>query len=52
VEIPTMHTFSAIELPNSAYKRFFNHYLLNYRIHDTVPVQEGDFYDIQPAFPK
>jgi hypothetical protein len=52
VEIPTMHSFSAVELPNPAYKRFFNHYLLNYRIHDTVPVADGDFYDIQPAFPK
>jgi ABC-type branched-subunit amino acid transport system substrate-binding protein len=52
VAIPTIHNFSAIELPNPAFKRFFNHYLVNYRIHDTVPVRDGDFYDIAAALPK
>jgi hypothetical protein len=46
VPIPT------IELTNPAFKRYFNHSLINYRIHDTVPVREGDFYDIESALPK
>jgi hypothetical protein len=41
--------FSSIELPNPAYKRFFNHYAINYTIQNGVPTQPTDFYDLTPA---
>ena len=46
------HPITTTELTNPAFKRYFNHSLINYRIHDTVPLREGDFYDIESALPK
>jgi hypothetical protein len=44
-----MPPFSAIELPNPAYKRAFNHFGINYVITDGKLKREGDFYDLAPA---
>jgi hypothetical protein len=41
--------FSAIPLPNPAYKRFFNHYGINYVIENGAPTQSSGFYDLSPA---
>jgi hypothetical protein len=44
-----MPPFSAIELPNPAYKRAFNHFGINYVITDGKLKRQGDFYDLGPA---
>jgi hypothetical protein len=42
-------SFSAVELPNPAYKRFFNHYAINYVIQNALPTQPSGFFDLSPA---
>jgi Periplasmic binding protein len=41
--------FSAIELPNPAYKRFFNHYDIDYVVKDGALQQLTNFYDVSSA---
>ncbi|MCU1344703.1 MAG: putative substrate-binding transporter protein component [Acidimicrobiia bacterium] len=47
-----MHPFSAIEVKNASFNRFFNHYGLNYIVHNGVPEANGDFYDLLPILEK
>jgi ABC-type branched-subunit amino acid transport system substrate-binding protein len=42
--------FSAVELPNPAYRRAFNHYGITYKFVNGVPKRQGDFYDVAGAF--
>lgn len=44
-----LHPFSAIPLKNPAYKRFFNHYAINYMIEKGELKKAGDFFDIGPV---
>jgi hypothetical protein len=44
-----LQPFSAIPLPNPAYKRFFNHYGINYVIENGFPTQSSGFYDLSAA---
>jgi ABC-type branched-subunit amino acid transport system substrate-binding protein len=41
--------WSSVELPNPAFKRYFNHYGINYKIVDGKPTRSGDFYDLTPV---
>jgi len=41
--------WSSVELDNPAYKRWFNHYGVTYKIHDGNLVRQGDFYDLAPV---
>jgi ABC-type branched-subunit amino acid transport system substrate-binding protein len=42
--------FSAIELPNPAYRRAFNHYGITYKFVNGVPKRQGNFYDVAGGF--
>jgi hypothetical protein len=44
-----LQPFSAIPLPPPAYKRFFNHYGINYVIENGAPTQSSGFYDLSAA---
>lgn len=44
-----LHPFSAEPLTNPAFKRFFNHYAINYMIEKGELKRAGDFFDIGPV---
>jgi branched-chain amino acid transport system substrate-binding protein len=41
--------WSSVELTSPAYKRLFNHYAINYKIENGVPIRQGDFFDMAPV---
>jgi ABC-type branched-subunit amino acid transport system substrate-binding protein len=44
-----IHPWSSVELSNPVFKRTFNHYAITYKVENTQPAKDGDFFDLGPA---